>query len=81
MKQEKPVEILKCGYNVKDPGFIELIKAVVLGTYTIFSYDPSDDDCKALYAKITKTSATNNKEDLAPSVMREMRARLIAAEE
>ncbi len=60
---------MKVGYDIKDPGFIELVKAVVLGTYTIFSYDPSDDDCKALYAKINKSSATDIKKDLDPKIM------------
>lgn len=72
---------MKCGYDVKDPGFIELVKAVVLGTYTIFSYDPSDDDCKALYAKIMKIPSKEIQGDLEQNVMQEMRARLIAAEE
>jgi len=72
---------LKLGYDIKDPGFIELVRAVVLGTYTIFSYDPSDDDCKALYSKIMKISTADIKNDLDQKVMQEMRARLIAAEE
>ncbi len=60
---------MKVGYDIKDPGFIELVKAVVLGTYTIFSYDPSDDDCKALYAKINRITATDIKKDLDPKIM------------
>jgi hypothetical protein len=60
---------LKVGYDIKDPGFIELVKAVVLGTYTIFSYDPSDDDCKALYAKINRITSTDIKKDLDPKIM------------
>lgn len=60
---------MKVGYDIKDPGFIELVKAVVLGTYTIFSYDPSDDDCKALYAKINRITSTDIKKDLDPKIM------------
>jgi len=33
-------------YDPKDPGFLALVQAVVLGTYTIFNYDPSDDEAK-----------------------------------
>ena len=64
MKKDKPDENLKCGYDIKDAGFLELVKAVVLGTYTIFSYDPSDDDCKALYSKIKSIPTTEIKGDL-----------------
>jgi len=60
---------LKAGYDIKDPGFIELVRAVVLGTYTIFSYDPSDDDCKALYSKIKKIPMEALKNDLDQKVM------------
>jgi hypothetical protein len=69
LKSDKPDDNIKARYDIKDPGFIELVRAVVLGTYTIFSYDPSDDDCKALYAKIHKISSTDIKKDLDPKIM------------
>jgi len=58
-----------------------LVRAITLGTYTLFTYDPTSDEQKQLYARITKVPAASleNKE-LEPSVIREMRARLIAAE-
>lgn len=62
----KPDEKLKCGYNPKDLGFIELVKAVVLGTYTIFSYDPSEDECKALYSRIKGIPSSSLTGDLDP---------------
>jgi hypothetical protein len=31
------------GYDVEDKGFIELVKAIILGTYTVFNFDPSID--------------------------------------
>jgi hypothetical protein len=31
-----------------------MVKALVLGTYTIFNYDPSDDEAKQLYARVKK---------------------------
>jgi hypothetical protein len=34
------------GYKPEDPAFLELVKAIVLGTYTVFSYTPSEDECK-----------------------------------
>jgi hypothetical protein len=79
-KLERPDENLKIGYNTQDSGFKELVKAIVLGTYTVFSYDPSDDDCKALYARMQKVPVTSIKGDLKPEIAKEMRARLIAAE-
>lgn len=44
--KEKPDDKIAIGYNPEDPGFTDLVKAVVLGTYTIFSYTPTDDECK-----------------------------------
>jgi sodium/potassium-transporting ATPase subunit alpha len=37
---------LEIGYDPNDPGFRALVQAIVLGTYTIFQYDPSDEECK-----------------------------------
>jgi len=58
-----------------------LVQAIVLGTYTIFSYNPSDDEAKQLYARMNKVSvASLEGKDLAPSDATEMKARLKAAE-
>lgn len=51
-------------YDVKDPGFIALMQAVALGTYTIFEYVPKEDEIKRLYAlkhKINMSKMTNHK--------------------
>jgi len=46
-KNEKERDInLEIGYDPNDPGFRALVQAIVLGTYTIFQYDPSDEECK-----------------------------------
>jgi len=39
-------------YSLQDKGFMALVEAVVLGTYTVFSYEPSDDEAKQLYARM-----------------------------
>jgi len=41
--QDDKIEI---GYDVKDQAFRALVQAIVLGTYTLFQYDPTDDECK-----------------------------------
>jgi len=53
-----------------------------LGTYTIFNYDPSDDEAKTLLARIQKkpVAALENYE-LTESEKKEMKARLKTAEE
>jgi len=51
-KLDKPDEKVKVGYDVKDPYFVEVVKAIVLGTYTVFSYSPTEDECKQLLARI-----------------------------
>jgi sodium/potassium-transporting ATPase subunit alpha len=77
----KPDDKLELGYDPKDPGFSSLVEAVVLGTYTIFNYDPTDDEAKQLFARMRKIStASLEGVDLAPNDMKEMKARLIAAE-
>lgn len=59
-----------------------LVQAVVLGTYTIFNYDPTDDEAKQLYARMKKvTVASLENYDLTPSENKEMKARLKTAEE
>jgi len=60
---------------------LELVKAVVLCTYTIFNYEPSIDDAKGLYARVRKVAvASLEGKDLSQSDEREMKARLKAAE-
>jgi magnesium-transporting ATPase (P-type) len=54
---------------------------MVLGTYTIFNYDPSDDEAKQLYARMKKVAVTSLEGvTLDESVNKEMKARLKAAE-
>lgn len=36
-----------------------MVKALVLGTYTIFNYDPSDDEAKQLYARVKKVAVAS----------------------
>jgi len=49
-KEEQDTK-LELGYDAKDKAFQSLVQAIVLGTYTIFQYDPTDDECKQLYAR------------------------------
>jgi sodium/potassium-transporting ATPase subunit alpha len=42
---------LELGYDPNDKAFRSLVQAIVLGTYTIFQYDPTDEECKQLYAR------------------------------
>ncbi len=44
--KEKPNEKIKAEYNVNDLGFRELINGIVCGTYTIFTYEPTENECK-----------------------------------
>merc|ERR1719329_59136 len=77
----KPDDKLELGYDPKDPGFASLVEAVVLGTYTIFNYDPTDDEAKQLFARMRRVAvASLEGVDLAPQDAKEMKARLIAAE-
>jgi len=83
---EKPKEErddqLELGYDPQDPAFVALVQAVVLGTYTVFQYDPTDDECKQLYARQKKVAvASLEGKTLAVAEKRECRARLKAAEE
>jgi hypothetical protein len=50
--KEKPEENLIAQYDPKDPDFAALVQAIILGTYTNFNYNPSDDECKQLYARM-----------------------------
>ena len=68
-------------YDVKDKGFMELMQAVALGTYTIFEYVPKEDEIKRLYAlknKINMSKMTNYK--LNDQEEEEMVNRLVNAE-
>jgi len=83
---EKPKDLrddkIEIGYEPSDPGFRALVQAIVLGTYTIFQYDPSDDECKQLYARKNKVAvASLEGVELDTAAKRECRARLKAAEE
>jgi hypothetical protein len=49
-KEEQDAK-LELGYDAKDKAFRALVQAIILGTYTIFQYDPSDEECKQLYAR------------------------------
>jgi len=77
----KPDDNIKIEYDPKDSAFTSLVQAIALGTYTIFTYDPTEDESKQLYARMQgKPVAAYEGVTLAPDVMREMRARLIIAE-
>lgn len=58
-----------------------MVKAIVLGTYTIFNYDPSDDEAKQLYARVKKVAVSSLEgKDLPLQDQKEMKARLRCAE-
>jgi magnesium-transporting ATPase (P-type) len=57
--KDKPDEKIIIGYDHKDPAFVEMVKAIVLGTYTFFSYTPSDDEIKQLHARMLKVPVAN----------------------
>jgi sodium/potassium-transporting ATPase subunit alpha len=72
---------LNADYKPTDAPFMSLIKSVVLGTYTIFNYDPTDDECKQLYARMKKVAvASLEGKKLPEGDMKEMTARLRVAE-
>ena len=80
-KEERDDKV-EIGYDVNDPAFRALVQAIVLGTYTIFQYDPSNEECKQLYARLKKVSVASLEGiDLDAASQRECRARLKAAEE
>jgi sodium/potassium-transporting ATPase subunit alpha len=77
----KPDEKLVAEYDVNDQGFLSLIRSIVCGTYTIFSYDPTDDEAKLLYARLRKVAASSLEGKTLPKAdMDEMKARLRIAE-
>jgi sodium/potassium-transporting ATPase subunit alpha len=55
-KLAKPDEKISIGYKPEDPAFREMVRALILGTYTIFMYDPTDDEAKQLFARVRKVS-------------------------
>lgn len=60
---------------------MELIKSVVLGTYTVFNYDPTEQECKQLYARIKKVSVSSLEDKkLSEPDTKEMTERLRVAE-
>ena len=78
-EKAKPDDKIVPGYERDDPAFLELVKAMVLGTSTFFLYDPSDDDAKKLYARV-KGIAVADVPDLSDADNKEMKARLRVAE-
>lgn len=77
----KPDEKLVAEYDVKDEGFLSLVRSIVCGTYTIFNYEPTDDEAKLLYARLRKVAAASLEGKTLPDAdMAEMKARLRVAE-
>lgn len=57
------------------------MKAIVLGTYTIFEYGPTDDECKQLIARMNGVPVSNYEDkEMDENEMKDARLRLIAAE-
>jgi len=82
LKLEKPDDKMKPDYELSDAGFQALVQAVVLGTYTIFDYNPSNDEAKQLYGRLRKVAvASLEGKDLDEADAREMKQRLKCAEE
>lgn len=81
MAKEKPDDALKAEYDVEDPGLRALVEALVLGTYTTFEYNPTEQECKQLYARMKKVRVSSLEDKALPAAdLAEMKARLIAAE-
>ena len=79
--KEKPDEKIMIGYNPQDAAFRELVKAVVLGTYTVFMYSPTDDEAKQLIARIDGVPVANFEgKTMDEERMKDAKGRLIAAE-
>ena len=80
--KEKPDDKIILGYDPKDAAFLDIVKAIVLGTYTRFSYTPTDDECVQLHARMQGVPVANfENTKLSEEIMNDCRARLIAAEE
>jgi len=45
-KKEDQDDKIKIDYSPDDANFMELIKSIVCGTYTVFNYDPTEQECK-----------------------------------
>lgn len=79
--KEIPEDKYIAQYDPKDPSFLALVQAMVLGTSTIFNYDPSDAEAKQLYARIHKVAvASLEHKHLSEKENKDMKARLKAAE-
>jgi len=77
----KPDDKINIEYDPKDPAFVDLVQAIVLGTYTVFNYDPTTDEVKQLYARMKKVAvASLENKELPRADTLEMQARLKAAE-
>ena len=69
------------GYNPEDLAFRELVKAIVLGTYTVFMYTPTDDEAKQLIARMKGVPVSNFEgKTMDEADMKDAKGRLIAAE-
>jgi sodium/potassium-transporting ATPase subunit alpha len=80
-QKARPDDKMSLDYDVKDPAFRNLVQAIVLGTYTIFNYEPTDDEAKMLYARMKKVAvASLEGVELDMREIKEMKARLKAAE-
>ena len=80
-KKDKPDDKIMIGYDPTNAAFIELTKAIVLGTYTIFSYDPEENECKQLIARMKGVPVADYEDkEMDEGEMKDARARLIAAE-
>jgi len=81
MAKEKPDEKLVLGYDPEDVNLKSLIKSIVLGTYTVFSYSPTEDECKRLHARMKGIPVSKLEGVTIPeSVLKDCEARLIEAE-
>jgi len=81
LETEKPDDKLIPDYSIKDAGFQSLVQAVVLGTYTFFDYNPSNDEAKILYGRMRKVAvASLEGKDLKTEDNNEMKKRLKCAE-
>jgi len=79
--KEKPDDKLVLGYNPDDENLLALVKGVVLGTYAVFNYNPSEDECKQLHARMKEVPVAKFENVKLPDdVMKDCTARLIAAE-
>lgn len=79
--KEDQDEKIKVDYSPDDTHFMQLVKSVVLGTYTVFNYDPTEVDCKQLYARMEKKAVSELEDVTLPEEkIIEMKARLVEAE-